>query len=178
MQAILKSPFKKIVMKKRKLKSLILLLVLLTSEFGVGFSFGMISLSNDNLQLMTILRAGTVVSLTTNEEIQFDEVQVGNTLDFFVRSNVVVNGSIVIASGAIAEGWVKNITTSCGGHCSKITITAESVQTVDGQRIFVRSIPYIIEKDCCGRRKKRTVTVIPIGTNVSARVLNDVVIQN
>lgn len=152
------------------------LLPLITLNSNSLFANSAIPFPNEIAELMVTLRAGTVVSVTTNEEIQADEIQVGNSIDFFVRSNVTVNGQVVIASGAIAEGWVKKVMTSCDGRCSKITITVENVQTVDGQRIYLRSIPHTVKIDCCGDSENEAV--ITIGTNISARVLNDVNINS
>ena len=138
------------------------------------FAFSKIDyFKNVLVELFVTLRAGTVVSVMTNEELSADDLQIGNSIDFLVRSNVTVNGQVVIATGAIAEGWVKKVSPSCDGRCSKVTITVENVQTVDGQRIYLRSIPHSVKIDCC-RRKNKEEVVIPIGTNVSARVLNDV----
>lgn len=130
---------------------------------------------------MLTLRAGTIISLQSNEEISSEEVYVGNAIDFFVRSNVVVNGKVVIASGSIAEGWVKKVKSACGGNCAEITITVENVQTVDGQRIYLRSIPHKVRARCCddcGAFKVGGTPVdLQIGTNISARILNDVQIN-
>jgi len=123
-------------------------------------------------QQIVVLKAGTIVSLQLNEEVNIEEVSVGNALDFLVRSNVVVNGKVVIASGTIAEGWVRNVRTSCEGRCSKITITVENVQTTDGQRIYLRSIPHTIKVNCCDTYNTAPA-IIPLGTNLSARVLNN-----
>lgn len=139
--------------------------------------FTIVSLTTNNLtaQNLVTLPAGTIVSVATNETIDADEVQIGNAIDFFVRSNVTVNGQVVIATGAIAEGWVKKVITSCEGKCSKITITVENVQTVDGQRIYLRSIPHTVKVDCCGWGAE--AAKINLGTNLSARILNDVQIN-
>lgn len=124
------------------------------------------------------LRAGTIVSLQSNEELDSDDVYVGNSIDFFVRSNVVVNGKVVIASGSIAEGQVKKVKSSCGGNCAEITVIVDNVQTVDGQRIYLRSIPHKIKAQCCddcGKFKVGgTPVTLQIGANISARILNDV----
>lgn len=133
------------------------------------------SLELDEQGLIT-LRAGTVVSLTLNEPVNSEELQVGNALDFLVRSNVTVNGKVVIAAGSIAEGWVKkvdkhcNYCDKCDNPCSKIIISVENVQSVDGQRVYLRSIPHIITGKCCGYGPSTG----SIGVNLSARVLNDV----
>lgn len=125
--------------------------------------------------LLITLRAGTAVSLTLNEEFSAEDVSVGNAIDFMVRSDVTVNGQVLIAAGAIAEGWVKKVVSACDGGCngcSTITITVESVQAVDGQRIYLRSIPHTIKAPCCNGNAQAN-----IGANLSARVLNDVKIN-
>ena len=125
------------------------------------------------------LSAGTIVSLSLNEEVSSDEIQVGNSLDFMVRSNVTVNGQVVISSGSIAEGWVKKVTRGCNGKCANITITVENVQTVDGQRIYLRSVPHKIKANCCTDCDNYpNAATLTIGTNISARVLNDVNINS
>lgn len=123
------------------------------------------------LQIVT-LTAGTQVNLMLNEEVDSESVAVGNALDFTVRSNVMVNGKVVIAAGSTATGWVKNVKKSCGGKCSEITITVESATAVDGQTVNLRSIPHIVKVPCCDGN-----TTANIGTNLTARVLNDVKIN-
>ncbi|MEK7257795.1 MAG: hypothetical protein AAB316_23765, partial [Bacteroidota bacterium] len=121
------------------------------------------------------LRAGTAVSLTLNETFTAEDVAVGNAIDFLVRSDVTVAGQVVIAAGSIAEGWVKKVETNCNGNCNgcaTITITVERVQAVDGQMVNLRSVPHVIKAPCC----VGTATA-NIGTNLSARVLNDIKIN-
>lgn len=122
---------------------------------------------------LVTLTAGTTVSFTLNEDLDPTTLSAGNAIDFMVRSNVTVNGKVVIAAGAIAEGWVKKVTSGCNGQCSLITVTVENVQTVDGQRINLRSIPHTFKAPCCDN----TQGTMSIGTNLSARVLNDVKIN-
>ena len=146
-------------------------LLFATSAFTAPVSF-------DN-QLIT-LPAGTVVSLELNEEINANELQTGNILDFMVRSNVTVNGQIVIAAGAIAEGRVKKVTPGCKGQCATLIIEVSNVQAVDGQRVYLRSRQHIVKAPCCNgcriKKKNNTATLI-IGTNLSATIQNNVVIE-
>lgn len=143
------------------------------------FALVILTFSTFAANAQVTLRAGTVVSLSLNEEISSDEIQIGNSLDFLVRSNVVVNGQVVIASGSIAEGWVKKVTKGCDGRCANITITVENVQTVDGQRIYLRSIPHKVTANCCSECDNfPNAATLYIGTNLSARVLNDVDINS
>lgn len=122
-------------------------------------------------QIIT-LPAGTQVSLTLNETIDAESVAIGNALDFTVRSNVTVNGKVVIAAGSIATGWVKNVKKACNGKCAEITITVESAQAVDGQTVNLRSIPHHVKAPCC-----EGSTTANIGTNLTAHVLNDLKIN-
>lgn len=122
-------------------------------------------------QLIT-LTAGTQISVSLNEAIDGESVAVGNAIDFTVRSNVTVNGKVVIAAGSTATGWVKNVKKSCGGKCAEITITVESAQAVDGQTVNLRSIPHIVKAPCC-----EGTTTTNIGTNLTAHVLNDLKIN-
>ncbi len=129
--------------------------------------------ANDNDLLIT-LRAGTPVSLTLNQTVSSDDAQIGNVVEFMVRSNVTVNGQVVIAAGSIAEGMVTDVTktcTACPTECAKLVITVETVQTVDGQRIFLRSIPMTIKGECCGNCNEPAIG--NIGRVISARVQND-----
>ena len=159
----------------------IIIFVLVLSSFFAQDSFGtnhtttVFSTVCDSTTNVNIL-AGTIVSVTLNEEIYIDEMQIGNAIDFFVRSNVVMAGKVVIQSGAIAEGWIKKVETSCDGSCKKITITVENVQAVDGQRIYLRSIPHVVKINCCGKKGKKAA-IVPLGTNLSARFLNNETIK-
>jgi len=123
-------------------------------------------IASQAMDQMITLTAGTVVNVSLNESIDAESVSVGNALDFFVRSNVTVNGQVVIAAGATATGWVKNVKRNANGKSYEITITVENAQAVDGQMINLRSIPHIINAAPNSAQAN-------IGANISARVLND-----
>ena len=130
--------------------------------------------AKDNQDILITLRAGTPVSLTLNQTVSSDDAQIGNVVEFMVRSNVTVNGQVVIAAGSIAEGMVTNVTktcSNCSAECAKLVITVETVQAVDGQRIFLRSIPMTIKGECCGPCNEPAVG--NIGRVISARIQND-----
>lgn len=125
-------------------------------------------------QLVT-LRAGTPVSLQLNEEVSSENLEIGNTVEFTVRTNVTVNGKVLIATGTIAEGYVKAVKKTCegdkcSGYCAEITITVESVQAVDGQRIFLNGKPYKMKGNCCCGG---SAAIINYGTTLRSNVLND-----
>ena len=130
---------------------------------------------------MVTLRAGTPVSLSLNQTVSSHNVQIGNTVEFIVRSNVTVNGQVVIAAGSIAEGMVKNVTHPCRDNrckekCAMLEIVVETVQAVDGQRVFLRSIPFTVKGECCGKCNEPAIA--NIGTPLSARVQNDITINS
>jgi hypothetical protein len=119
---------------------------------------------------MIVLSAGTNVFLTLNESFDIDDVATGNAIDFQVRSNVTVNGKVVITAGATATGWVKKVKKSPDGKCSEMTITVESVMAVDGQSVNLRSVPHVIQAH--GPAKA------DIGANLTAHILNNVTINS
>ena len=123
-------------------------------------------LQTSNWEQMVTLTAGTAVNVSLNEAIDAETVSVGNSLDFFVRSNVTVNGKVVIAAGATATGWVKNVKKSSNGKSYEITITVENAMAVDGQMVNLRSIPHVVNAF-------PNAAKADIGANLSARVLND-----
>ena len=123
------------------------------------------NISGKALDQLVTLAGGTVVHVVLNEIIDAESVSVGNSIDLLVRSNVVVNGKILIAAGAQATGWVKSVQRN--RKCSEITITVENAMSVDGQLVNLRSIPCVIK---AGSGDDTSAT---IGTSISARVLND-----
>jgi hypothetical protein len=86
-----------------------------------------------------------------------------------VRSNVTVNGKVLIAAGASASGWVKKVKKVANGEYAEITVTVEEAQAVDGQMVRLRSTPHIIKANCAGSE-----AILEIGTNLRANVLNDI----
>ena len=136
---------------------------LATSNFELQTSNSELQTS---LEQMVALSAGTVVNVSLNEAIDAETVSVGNSLDFFVRSNVTVNGKVLIAAGATATGWVKSVKKCNNGKSYEITITVENAMAVDGQMVNLRSIPHVINATPNSAKAD-------IGANLSARVLND-----
>ena len=120
------------------------------------------------------LTAGTSVSLALNESLDSETAEVGQTIELLVRNPVFVNGHEVIAKGAVAEGWVKDIKRACEMNCgfyqAKLVILAEKVFTVDGQQIYLRGIPFAVK----GNGYQYTPAKAKLGTVVSSRVLNNV----
>ena len=143
----------------------------------IAFAIPHLHFTNPASNEMVTLYAGTPVSLSLNQVVNSEHVEVGHTVEFLVRNNVMLNGKVLVATGTIAEGWVQSVTKRCTGRCnrrcSEVTITVESVQAVDGQRIYLRSIPLTIKGDC----NRNQPAEIKLGTVASARVLNNIKIN-
>ena len=118
------------------------------------------------------LWAGTPVSFELNEELDGRDIRKGQLVSFLVRSNVVVNGQVLIAAGMEAEGYVSYVKRKCDRDCAEIKIVLETVQTVDGQRIFLMSTARKAMLNCC-----RSDGKLPMGTSFSAKIRNDVQVQ-
>jgi|GEM_PF-1175728 len=71
--------------------------------------------------------------------VNAEDLSIGNAIDFTVRSNVTVNGKVLIAAGAPASGWVKKVKKVSNGECAEVTVTVEEAQAVDGQMVRLRS---------------------------------------
>jgi hypothetical protein len=147
--------------------------------FSATALFANTSLANNaaNIETSTLIApnffvfmdAGTSVTVQLMEELDATTLSVGNAIYFEVYNDVKVNGKIVIKSGAIAEGIVRKVDAGCCGKGPSLTITVESVETVDGQRVRLQSVPHILKTNC---QTGCEPGIIPIGTRLSSRVLN------
>lgn len=118
------------------------------------------------------LWAGTPVSLELIEDLSSRDITAGQSVRLIVRSNVVVNGKVLIAAGMSAEGYISEKKRKCDRDCTEIKIVMETVQTVDGQRVFLMDIARKALLDCC-----RGDATLSAGTVFSAKIRNDVQVQ-
>lgn len=148
-----------------------------TSKSIFSASFGLVFLAmtlmsaapqSAAFDAMVTLRAGTIVSVELREELDSRYVEVGNTIDLEVRSNVTVNGKVVIAAGSIAEGEVVRVMKDCRNCQHSIQIEVTSAQSVDGQRIRLRGAPHKTTGRC-----NECPAVVQIGTTLKSSVVND-----
>ncbi len=114
------------------------------------------------------LQAGTVVLLESTERIGSDRVTVGKTLMFRVKADVVVNGFVVVATGAFAIGRVKNIEETTFNDPAEVTLEVISVQAVNGQQVPLMGAEQIFK----GRFKNEEAVVEP-GQMMTAMVTNN-----
>lgn len=111
---------------------------------------------------------GTLVSLETTEQIQSNKMTVGRIIKCKITTDVVVDGKVVIRTGAIAYARVTRITPTTYNGPEQVTLSAINAQAVDGQIIALNGI----EQTFKGRPPGQPMNVY-IGTPLSAHVTNN-----
>ena len=87
-----------------------------------------------------VIPDGTELTVATIEEISSKTAVEGDPLTFKVDEDLVINGKVVIAKGAIVKGEVSNSKKSGRmGKAGALSIRINSTQTVDDQRIKLRA---------------------------------------
>ena len=107
---------------------------------------------------------GTEVKLVTIDEISSKKAVQDDQLTFKVAEDVKVDGKTVIAKDAIAKGVVTNAKKKgMMGRSGELSIRIESAQTVDGQKIKLRSSKSGEGGDNTGTTVALTVLFGPLG---------------
>lgn len=92
------------------------------------------------LDKTVVIPDGTEISAVTTDTISSKTAQEDDPITFKVDEDVVVDGSVVIAKGAILKGVVTNAKKSgFFGKGGQLNIRVESTETVDKQKIKVRA---------------------------------------
>ncbi len=87
-----------------------------------------------------VIPDGTEISAITTDTISSKTAQEDDPITFKVDEDVVVDGSVVIAKGALLKGVVTNAKKSgFFGKGGQLNIRVESTETVDKQKIKVRA---------------------------------------
>lgn len=93
-----------------------------------------------------LLRAGTPVDVEIMNNLDGKYVNQGQSVDFRVKFDIVVNNRTVVAAGSIAKGIVSRAQQGKGmGKAGVVEITPQYVQSVDGQFIPISGTPMIFE---------------------------------
>jgi hypothetical protein len=111
---------------------------------------------------------GTLVSLETTEQVQSNKMTVGRIVKCKITTDVVVDGKVVIRTGAIAHARVTRITPTTYNGPEQITLSAINAQAADGQIIALNGV----EQTFKGRLPGQPMMVY-IGTPLSAHVANN-----
>lgn len=118
------------------------------------------------------LPSGTLIILETTEKIFSDQVTVGKTIQFRVRTNVIAEKEVVIRTGALALGRVKSIEPSTYNNPEEIRIELQYVQAVDGQMVPLSGQEESLRGQFTGQG-----TAVETGTSLTAYVMNEVKIK-
>ncbi len=127
-----------------------------------------------NPQGIVLVEAGTPISLQLNANLDSDDLEVGNTINFTVSFPVVVDGQTVVNHGAVAKGKITklkrlNRCTSCETQYQSMEIAVTQIAAVDGSWIQLNGTPHAIRANC------PTCSVqVSQGIDVQATVLSTV----
>ncbi len=87
-----------------------------------------------------VLPDGTELTVITTEEISSKTATEGDALTFKVDEDIVVNGKVAVAKGAIVKGEVSNVKKSGRmGKGGQLSIRILSTETIDGQKLKLRA---------------------------------------
>ena len=76
---------------------------------------------------------GTPIYLEARNTINSGDAQPGDLVEFKVRTDVIVGGTVVISTGSIAQGMVKEVSAGNINEPGKLILIIDQVQAVDGQ---------------------------------------------
>ncbi|MDO9553275.1 hypothetical protein [Rhodonellum sp.] len=154
------------------------------------FSISFMSFVPKNYEKI-LLKSGTLIALESAQEINSATVIAGQSIDFFVRTDIKVDDKVVVRKGTVAKGLVQRVQKAKGiGKEGYVEIDIRSLPAVDGSEILLTGAKIYEEGE-----DKQTLSivlgvlvcllfltmkgkngVIPQGYSVDARVGNDVMI--
>ncbi|MCB9264988.1 MAG: hypothetical protein H6558_08185 [Lewinellaceae bacterium] len=147
------------------MKNILLITLAILGGWNAGFS----STPNPTALFFAVgLPAGTQVFLEIIEQADSEKMTVGRILRCRVAADVVVDGHIVIRTGAVATARVKKILPTTYNEAEQITIAAFSAKAADGQMIALNGVEQAIR----GRMPNEPAR-IHIGTPLMGHVVNN-----
>ena len=137
---------------KQALFTLALATVFITNESFRDPSIAS-SLAMTKAKETVMLTAGTPISFKLSQNINSDDVEIGNTVLFMTDDVVVAEGQIVIKQGMRAEGTVtdirrKNSCSACPDKSQRIEVSVERVKAIDGQYVMLFGAPLSVRSKC------------------------------
>ena len=101
--------------------------------------FSGITFANDG-----VLNAGTIIQLRTAETLKPNTCRVGDVVNLFVMSDVLIDGQVVIESGAMAKGEIiKSKNHSMFGIPAEIGFKVSSITLKNGKTVPLSGEKYI-----------------------------------
>lgn len=134
-----------------------------------------------------VLKAGTIVPMALTQTLKSKGAYAGQSLTFRVTNDVLADGKVVIAAGAVARGQVSRVEKAgLMGSAGQIDILVNSVETVDGKLVALdnshtsyegseRLGLAIVLTICCifGFCLKGTEAVVPAGLHLQPCVVSN-----
>ncbi|MCS6267206.1 MAG: hypothetical protein H2174_06535 [Vampirovibrio sp.] len=118
----------------------VLLVVLTLMSSGIvdsGIkSFADNSSNTINAKKTVNLPAGTALPIKITDTIDSKEIRVGTTVNFTATSDVLVDGVVVIKSGAMGQAQVSQVEEpSIAGQEGSVVVTDFTIRAIDGSRV-------------------------------------------
>ena len=122
-----------------------------------------------------ILTAGTPVSFKLSQNVNSDNVEIGNTVLMITDDVVVASGQIVIRQGERAEGTVtdirrKNDCARCPDKSQRLEISIERVKAIDGQYVMLFGAP-LTARSKCAKCSVELNTSVRLAANVQSNTV-------
>lgn len=109
-----------------------------TKPLALVLAFVFLSATTGASAQNVTLKAGTNIPLETVSNMNTEFLNSGQIIDIRVVTDIKVDNKIVIKGGTIAKGQVVNLKKNGAiGAPGKIDILVKSVQSIDGQEIFL-----------------------------------------
>ncbi len=137
------------------------------------------------------LEERTVIPVKLIQHLKGDTAIVGQSIDFEVSRDIIIDDFIVIKRGAPAYGTVTDVKEA--GHVSiggKIGLNLDYCKAIDGQRVYLKSVLQKKEESHVGANVAASVLICPLillakgeaaelppGTEFKAYVENDVYVK-
>ncbi|HTW83190.1 MAG TPA: hypothetical protein VMD91_03855 [Candidatus Sulfotelmatobacter sp.] len=89
-----------------------------------------------------LIPGGTPMKVVLTAQIASNTAHTGDTFQFKAQHDVVVDGWVVIAKGALGTGTVANAESAAGnGHPGKLALKFDWVYGVDGEKVALSDVP-------------------------------------
>ena len=105
---------------------------------------------------------GTAIKLRLNRNLSSADAKIGETVDFEVLDEIMVNGTVIITRGSTALGTVTEaVPKRSMGRAGKLNVTIDSVRLVSGEKIPLRGV-----KEMSGGGKSGTMAGAMVATSI------------
>jgi PEGA domain len=123
---------------------------------------GQVNLPKGETNEQFALLDGTPIKLKISRSVSSSDASAGQSVDFEVQQDVLINGTVVIAKGAVAMGSVTQaVPKRRMGRAGKLEIVLEYVRLTDTEKVPVRAV-----KNAKGQNRTGGMTVGIVATGL------------